>query len=160
MENTASSVTHVVQWLGNISLLAALFACLVLWSGIVLLLNSPLYPPDPVPAIDTDGNVGGGKRENSDVFASPIVQWGAQRAGAPPPHCSSVDLLLFWLPIGLGAIAGSAGVATLAWGHRRYPAASRRALIALTLSVVPGCLCALWYLAVAVPPTAFSALWR
>jgi hypothetical protein len=160
MESTASSVTHAVQWLGNISLLAALFACLVLWGGIVLLLDSPLYPPDPMPATDTDRDGDGRERENGTMFTSPIIHWESARERASLPHCSPVDLLLFWLPIGLGAIACGAGVATLTWGRNHCPAASRRALIALTLSVLPGCLCALWYLAVAIPPTAFSTLGR
>ena len=154
MESTASNVTHAVQWLGNISLLTALFACLVLWGGIVLLLECPLYPPDPMLAIEADEDLDGSERENGTMFASPIIEWGSEDERASLPHRSPVDLLLFWLPIGLGAIACGAGVATLAWGHRHYPAASRRALIALTLSVVPGCLCALWYLAVAIPPSA------
>jgi hypothetical protein len=160
MESTASSVTRAIQWLGNISLLAALFACLVLWGGIVLLLDSPLYPPDPIPASDTGGAMDGGKGESGIMFASPIVQCGTQHERISPPHPSLVDLLLFWLPISLGAIACSAGVATLAWGRSGHPAASRRALIALTLGIVPGCLCAMWYLAVAVPPTLSLAIGR
>jgi hypothetical protein len=160
MESTATGVSHVVQWLGNISLLAALFGCLVLWSGIVLLLVSPSYPPDPVSAIDAREDMSGNESETRATFASPIVHWEGQHEQVPLHYRSPADLLLFWLPISLGALACGAGVATLAWGHMRYPAASRRALIALALSVIPGCLCALWYLAVAVPPSVFSASGR
>lgn len=59
----------------------------------------------------------------------------------------SFSLLLLWLPLGLGVVACGVSVATLARGRKVSPAASRRALIVLILSAVPGSLCTLWYLA-------------
>ena len=79
-------------------------------------------------------------------------KWKARREGVSQARGSLADLLLFWLPIGLGAISCGAGVVTLARGGGRDPEASRRALIGLILSVVPGCLCTLWVLAFAVSP--------
>ena len=41
MESTASGVTRLARLSGSLSLLAAIFACLALWSGIALLLTHP-----------------------------------------------------------------------------------------------------------------------
>ena len=60
---------------------------------------------------------------------------------------SSFGLLLLWLPLGLGIVACGVSVAALTRGREVSPASSRRALIALILSAVPGSLCTLWYLA-------------
>ncbi len=136
MENTASSVTHVARLSGNLSLLAAVLACLMLWGGIVLLLTHPSLPH--VSASPAD----------EPVLPMPVARW----EGVSQTRRSLTDLLLFWLPIGLGTIACGAGVATLACGRGREPEASRRALIALVLSVAPGCLCTSWYLALMVSP--------
>ncbi len=136
MESTASSVTYVARLGGNVSLLAAVFACLTLWGGITLLLTHPSLPQAAaLPADDP-------------VLPKPVAQWqGASRA-----RRSLADALLFWLPIGLGAVACVTGFITLACGRERAPEASRRALIALLLSAAPGCLCTLWYLAFSVSP--------
>jgi hypothetical protein len=121
---------------GNLSLLAAVFACLAMWSGITLLLNSPSQMQVSAPRADVP------------VLPRPVVRW----EGISPARRLLADLLLFWLPIGLGAVACSVGVLTLACGRECSPEASRRALIALILGIVPGCLCALWYLAFAASP--------
>jgi hypothetical protein len=136
MENTASGVVYLVRMGGNLSLLAAIFACLALWGGIVLLLTHS--SPPHASALPGD----------EPVLPQPIAQW----EGASPARRSLADLLLFWLPVGLGAVACGVGVVTLAFGHGQAPAASRCAMIALLLSVVPGCLCTVWYLAFAVSP--------
>lgn len=150
MEGTTSWVTSVVEWLGNLSLSAALFACLVLWGGFILILKSPSYPPDPVPSASARStgteDVPGHEPENPTT----VVGWTPQRGDGERAHAGLTDLFLFWLPIGLGAIACCAGVATLAWGQASHPAACRRALIALVLGIVPCCLCAFWYLVLAV----------
>jgi hypothetical protein len=136
METAASNVTYLARLGGNISLLAAVFACLILWGGIALLLTHPspprastLSPEEP-------------------VLPKPVAQWDE----ASEARRSLADALLFWLPIGLGAIACAAGFVTLACGPQHAPEASRRALIALLLSAIPGCLCTLWYLAFSVSP--------
>lgn len=136
MEGTASHVNDLARLGGNLSLLAAIFACLALWSGISLLLTHPSPPHASAPAGD------------EPVLPKPVARW----EGASPARQSLADLLLFWLPIGLGAVACGVGVATLACSHGRDPDATRRALIALILSVAPGCLCTLWYLAFTASP--------
>ena len=136
MESTASSAAHVTRLGGNLSLLAAIFSCLVLWGGITLLLTHPSHPHASVPPAD------------NPVLPRPVARW----EGVSQARGSLADLLLFWLPIGLGAISCGVGVTTLAWGGGRDPEASRRALMGLILSVVPGCLCTLWILAFAVSP--------
>lgn len=138
MEIEANSGTGVARWIGNLSLLAALFACLILWSGIVLLLTSPSSPrvsASPAPTLAD---------KDTPVFPRPTTRW--QWEGASEARRSLADLLLFWLPIGLGAIACGAGVAALAWGRGQDPEVARRALIALMLGIIPGCLCTLWTL--------------
>lgn len=136
MESTGSSVVQIARLGGNLSLLAAVFACLFLWSGITLLLNNPTPVQVSSPPAD------------APVLPRPVVRW----EGVSPARRSLVNLLLFWLPLGLGAIACSIGVLTLACGREHVPEASRRALIALVLGVVPGCLCTLWYLVFATSP--------
>jgi hypothetical protein len=150
METTTGWATSVVEWLGNLSLSAGLFACLVLWGGFILMLKSPSYPPDPVPPARPSAT--GTEDVPGDELEDPTtdVGWPPQRGENERAQAGLADLLLFWLPIGLGAIACCAGVATLAWGQTTYPAACRRALIALVLGIVPGCLCGFWYLLLAV----------
>jgi hypothetical protein len=63
---------------------------------------------------------------------------------------SNLGLLALWLPLGLGIVACGVGVVALSRGREVSPAASRRALIALILSAVPGSLCTLCYLAFSV----------
>jgi hypothetical protein len=136
MESMASRVARVTRLGGNLSLLAAIFSCLMLWGGITLLLTHPSHPHASVAPAD------------DPVLPRPVARW----EGVSQARGSLADLLLFWLPIGLGAISCGVGVTTLAWGGGRYPEASRRALIGLILSVIPGCLCTLWILAFAVSP--------
>lgn len=126
----ASSASHVVRLASNLSLLTAVFACLALWGGIFLLFEYPPYQHGT--ASSADGPL------PLSTAGDWEITWQSRQALA--------DLLLFWLPIGLGAVACGIGVVTLAWSRERSPEASRRALIALLLSVVPGCLCTLWYL--------------
>ncbi|RLC61609.1 MAG: hypothetical protein DRI80_08360 [Chloroflexota bacterium] len=136
MESTARDVTYVARLSGNLSLLAAIFACLMLWGGIVLLLTHPSHPHASAPPAD------------EPVLPRPVARW----EGVSQARRWLADLLLFWLPIGLSAVACGAGVAALACGRGRDAEASRRALIGLFLSIVPGCLCALWVLAFTVSP--------
>ncbi len=136
MASTASGAGSVARSMGNLSLLAAIFACLALWGGITLLLTHPSHPQASTAPAD------------SATLPRPVARW----EEASHARRSLVNLLLFWLPIGLGAISCGAGVATLAWGRGQDSDASRRALIALVLSVIPSCLCTLWYLAFAVSP--------
>jgi hypothetical protein len=82
------------------------------------------------------------------VLPKPVARW----EDASAARRTLVDLLLFWLPLGLGGIACGAGVVTVATSRERDPDAHRRALIALVLSAIPGCLCTLWYLAFSVSP--------
>lgn len=128
---SATRTTRVVRLGGNLSLLAATVACLALWGGISLTLThssnsqaSPTLAGDP-------------------VLPQPVIRW----EGTLQTRRAAVSFLLFWLPLGLGAVACSIGVITLAYGRERDPDASRRALIALILSAIPGCLCTLWYVA-------------
>ncbi len=133
MDSTGSSAIHIVRLGGNLSLLAAIFACLALWSSITLLLNNPTPMRVSAPPADVP------------VLPRPAVRW----EGISPARRWLADVLLFWLPVGLGAVACSVGVLTLACGRECAPDAARRALIALLLGIVPGCLCAVWYLAFA-----------
>jgi hypothetical protein len=68
---------------------------------------------------------------------------------SPQARRALANLLLFWIPLGLGAVASGAGIVTLACSSERDLEASHRALIALILSAIPGCLCTLWYAATA-----------
>lgn len=136
MESTANGMGYVTRLVGNFSLLAAIFACLILWGGITLLLTNPSQPHSSTTQVDEAG------------LPRPVARW----EGVSQARRSLANLLLFWLPIGLGAVACIAGIATLACGREQAPAASRRALIALLLSVVPACLCTLWYLAFTLLP--------
>jgi hypothetical protein len=149
METTTGWATSVVEWLGNLSLSAGLFACLVLWGGFILILKSPAYPPNPV----LPASPGGTETEGVPAHKAEdptTVSWPPQRGDGERARPGMADLLLFWLPIGLGAVACCAGVVTLAWGQTACPAACRRALIALVLGIVPGCLCGFWYLILVV----------
>lgn len=136
MASTGSNVTQGARMFGNLSLLAAIFACLALWGGIVLLLTHPSHPHALVPPAD------------DPVLPRPVARW----EGTSQARRSLADLLLFWVPISLGAVACCTGVATLTWGRGRDPDASRRALIALALSIAPGCLCTFWVLILAISP--------
>lgn len=135
MERTGQT-GQIMRLGGNISLLAALSACLALWGGISLMLTHSSQPH--VPAAPA----------KEPVLPQPVAQW--EEASAA--RRSLVDLLLFWLPLGLGAIACGVGVITVASSRERDPDAHRRALIALILSAIPGCLCTLWYLTFSVSP--------
>jgi hypothetical protein len=107
-------------------------ACLALWGGINLLHAHFSLPHTPaaVPAEES----------------APL-----QRATAwqqsPQARRALANLLLFWVPLGLGAVASGVGIVTLACSSERDLEASHRALIALILSAIPGCLCTLWYAA-------------
>ena len=130
MEGTRTS--HVARLSGNLSLLAAIFACLVLWGGIVLLMSQ--FSPPQTAASPLDGS----------QAPKPAVRW----EEISEVHRSLTDLLLLWMPVGLGAIACAAGVVALVWGREHAPEASRRAVIAILLGAIPGCLCTLWYMIV------------
>ena len=136
MESTTSDRAYTTRWIGSLSLSAAVFACLVLWGGITLLLTHPSHLQASAPLTE------------DPLLPRPVARW----EGASQARCSLADLLLLWLPIGLGALSCGTGVATLVWGRGRDPEASRRALIGLILSVVPSCTCTLWYLIFAALP--------
>jgi hypothetical protein len=127
----ATRTTRVVRLGGNLSLLAATFACLALWGGISLTLTNSSQPRASASPVD------------ELALPKPVMQW----EGASQARCALVNLLLFWMPLGLGAVACSVGVITLACSRESDPDTSRRALVALILSAVPGCLCTLWYAA-------------
>jgi hypothetical protein len=133
MEGTARTA-RVMRLGGNLSLLAATFACLALWGGISLLLTH-------------SSHLHASATPEEPVLPQPVARW----EGISQDRCTLANLLLFWLPLGLGAIACSAGVVTLACSRERDPDAYRRTLIALILSAVPGCLCTLWYVAFSAP---------
>jgi hypothetical protein len=135
MEGTAQT-GQIVRLGGNISLLAALSACLALWGGISLMLTHSSQPHVVTAPAD------------QPVLPKPVAQW----EDASDARRSLADMLLFWLPLGLGAIACASGVVTVATSRERDPDAHRRALIALILSAIPGCLCTLWYLTFSVSP--------
>ncbi|MBN1812504.1 MAG: hypothetical protein JXA14_11765 [Anaerolineae bacterium] len=127
----ATRTTRIVRLGGNLSLLTATFACLALWGGISLALTHSSHPQASTPLTD------------EPTLPLPAVRW----EGASQTRRAMVNLLLFWLPLGLGAVACSIGVVTLACSREHDPDASRRALVALILSAIPGCLCTLWYIA-------------
>ncbi len=141
-DGQADGRADVMRWIGNLSLLAALSACLLLWSGVVLLLSAP--PSAQVIAMGPEG-------ENDEMgvpIPTPVMRW----EGVSEARRSLAEWLLFWLPLGAGALACSAGVVALAGSRGREADVSRRASIALVLSVVPACLCTLWVLTFAVAP--------
>lgn len=133
MEHTASGVNHMARLGSNLSLLTSIFACLVLWGGITLLMTHPPLP-QAVSSVD------------DPVLPRPVAEW----KEASQTRRSLVNALLFWLPIGLGAVACGSGFITLACSREQDPESSRRALIALFLSAIPGCMCTLWTLAFSV----------
>ncbi len=136
IDNPVSNTTHVARLSGNLSLLAAICACLMVWSGIVLLITHPSRPHAAPPSTD------------EPTLPRPIARW----EEVSQARRWLTEMLLFWMPISLGTVACVAGVATLAWGGGQNPDIARRALIALVLSIAPGCLCTLWYLAFAASP--------
>ncbi|HDQ71299.1 MAG TPA: hypothetical protein ENN19_04275 [Chloroflexi bacterium] len=115
----------MVQVTGNFSLLTAILGCLALWNGAVLLMEQPmtLSPAD-----------------HASTLPWPATEW----QDTSQTYRSLVSGLLFWLPLGLGAIACGAGVITLACGRERCPEITHRTLIALILGIIPGCLFMLW----------------
>jgi hypothetical protein len=129
----ATRTTRVIQLGGNLSLLAAMSACLTLWGGINLLHTHSSLPQ--ASAVPTD----------EPASLQRVIAW----QQSPQDRRALANLLLFWIPLGLGAIASGAGIVTLAHSHERDLEASHRALIALILSAIPGCLCTLWYAAAA-----------
>jgi hypothetical protein len=88
VKDLTSNVTFAARWISNLSLLAVIFACLVLWGSIALLFTPPSYSPDP--AVQWEIRY----EENSQVRRLP-------------------DLSPFWLPIGLGLIMCGMGFVTL-----------------------------------------------
>jgi hypothetical protein len=129
VEGCMERASQVIRLGSNLSLLAATFACLALWGGISLTLTHSSHPQASTPLTD------------DSALPQPVARW----EEASQARRALVNILLFWLPLALGAVACSAGVVTLACGRERDPDASRRALIALILSAIPGCLCTLWY---------------
>jgi hypothetical protein len=133
MESTARTA-RFVRLGGNLSMLAAMSACLALWGGINLL-HTYSSPP-----------------QASTIPKDPAVsQPEAQLRWSPLGRRALANLLLFWIPLSLGAVACSAGIVTLACSGERDLEASHRALIALILSAIPGFLCTLWYAAFSAP---------
>ena len=128
---STTRTSQMVRLGGNLSLLAAMSACLALWGGISLLLTHSSHPQ----ASDTPAD--------GPVLPQPVARW----EGTSQARRTLANTLFFWLPLGLGAVACGAGVVTLACSHEGDLEAYRRALIALVLSSVPGCLCTLWYIA-------------
>jgi len=123
--------TQIVRLGGNLSLLAAMSACLALWGGISMLLTHSSH----LQASDTP--------IEEPVLPQPVARW----EETSQARRSLVNMLFFWLPLGLGAVACGVGVVTLACSREGDLEAYRRAMIALILSTVPGCLCTLWYVA-------------
>ena len=136
MEQTTDRIQHVARLGSNLSIFCAVFACLALWGGISLTMTSAA-PPQATTTPSSD-----------PVLPQPIAEW----ESASPARRTLADLLLLWVPIGLGTIACSSGILTLLSAREREPEAARRALIALILGVVPGCFCTLWYLMLVLPP--------
>jgi len=66
----------------------------------------------------------------------------------PPPTSTPrgllVSLLLFWVPVGTGAIACLSGLVGLSVAGGRQADAQRRALIGIFLGLAPVCLAAAW----------------
>ena len=94
-KDLASNAAHAARWISNLSLLAVIFACLVLWGSIALLFTPPLYASDSA------------------------VHWEVLYAEDSQTRRFPDDLSLFWLPIGLGVIICGMGLATLAWTVRK-----------------------------------------
>jgi hypothetical protein len=117
---------------GNLSLLAAMSACLVLWGGINLL-HAHLSPA------------------HTTIQEPTISQLETQLRSSPQGRRALANLLLFWIPLSLGAVACGTGIVTLACSGERDMEASHRALIALIFSAIPGCLCTLWYATFSAP---------
>jgi hypothetical protein len=128
----AKRTTRAVRLGGNLSLLAAMSACLALWGGLNLLHNSSLPHTPAIPA-------------DEPALPRQLIAW----QQSPRARRALANLVLFWVPLSLGAVASSAGIITLACSRERDLEASHRALIALILSAIPGCLCTLWYAATA-----------
>jgi H+/Cl- antiporter ClcA len=95
MKELADNVGHVARWISNLSLLAVIFACLVLWGSIALLFTPPLHASDST------------------------VHWEVQYTENAQAQHFPADWSLFWLPIGLGIIICCAGLATLVWTARK-----------------------------------------
>ena len=95
VKDLANNVAHAARWISNLSLLAVIFACLVLWGSIALLFTPPLHAYDPA------------------------VHWEVQYAEGSQARRFPADWSLFWLPIGLGIIICCAGFATLVWTTRK-----------------------------------------
>jgi hypothetical protein len=132
MEGTTQT-TRVVRLGGNLSLLAAMSACLALWGGINLLHTHSSPPHASAVPVDEPAPL------------QRVVAW-QQSSQA---RLALANLLLFWIPLSLGAVANGAGILTLACSRERDLEASHRALIALILSAIPGFFCTLWYAATA-----------
>jgi hypothetical protein len=128
-------IAQIVRRGGNLSLLAAMSACLALWGGISMLLSHSSHLQASEAPIE------------EPVLPQPVARW----EGTSQARRAIVNALLFWLPLGLGAVACGAGVITLACSRERDPESYRRAMIALILSTIPGCLCTLWYVAFSAP---------
>ena len=126
---------QIIRLGGNLSLLAAMSACLALWGGISMLLTHASH----LQASDTP--------VDEPVLPQPVARW----EGTSQARRTLANALLFWLPLGLGAVACGTGVITLACSREGDMEAYRRAMIALILSAVPGCLCTLWYVAFSAP---------
>ena len=136
MEQTANRVHHVARLGSNLSILCAIFACLALWGGISLTMTSAA-PPQATTTPSSD-----------PVLPQPIAEW----ESASPARRTLADLLLLWIPIGLGAVACSSGMLTLLSAREQEPEAARRAVIALILGIIPGCFCTLWYVILVISP--------
>ena len=90
MKDPTSNVTFAAQWISNLSLLAVIFACLVLWGSIALLFTPSLNSPDSA------------------------FHWDIRYEGDSQAQHFPANLSPFWLPIGLGVIMCGTGFATLA----------------------------------------------
>jgi hypothetical protein len=108
-------------------------ACLALWGGINLLHTHFSHPYASTVLADEPASL------------QRIIAW----PQSPQGRRVLANLLLFWIPLSLGAVASGAGIITLAHSREQDLEASHRALIALILSAIPGCLCTLWYVAAA-----------
>jgi hypothetical protein len=133
--NGTSRTNRVIRLGGSFSMLAAMSACLALWGGINLLHPHALLPHASPAAVD------------EPAPPQPVAAW----QKSPQARRALANLLLFWIPLGLSVAASGAGIVTLACSHERDLETSHRALIALILSAIPGCLCTLWYIAFSAP---------